>query len=194
MARAGLTKDRIVRKAAELANEVGLEKVTFKMLADSFHVQPPSLYNHIEGIEALQKEIMLFGWREMDEKMTQAALCVSGYDALEAICHAFYQYATDNPGVFNAMLWYNKFQDDEAQEATKKIFSMIYKDFSTLNIAKNICDHLIRTFRSFLEGFALLVNNRAFGNPVTIEKSFEISLQVLIAGTKTFEGKEDADE
>ena len=71
---------------------------------------------------------------------------------------------------------------------------MIYKDFSMLNIGKNNCDHLIRTFRSFLEGFALLVNNKAFGNPVTIEKSFEISLQVLIAGTKTFEGKEDADE
>ena len=194
MARAGLTKDRIVRKAAELANEVGFDKITLKLLADSLHVQPPSLYNHIEGIEALQKEIMLFGWKEMDEKMTEAALCVSGYDALEAICHAFYQYATENPGVFNAMLWYNKFQDDEAQEATKRIFSMIYKDFSMLNIGKNNCDHLIRTFRSFLEGFALLVNNKAFGNPVTIEKSFEISLQVLIAGTKTFEGKEDADE
>ena len=194
MARVGLTKDRIVRKAAELANEVGFDKITLKLLADSLHVQPPSLYNHIEGIVALQKEIMLFGWREMDEKMTQAALCVSGYDALEAICHAFYQYATENPGVFNAMLWYNKFQDDEAQEATKRIFSMIYKDFSMLNIGKNNCDHLIRTFRSFLEGFALLVNNKAFGNPVTIEKSFEISLQVLIAGTKTFEGKEDADE
>ncbi len=194
MARAGLTKDRIVRKAAELANEVGFDKITLKLLADSLHVQPPSLYNHIEGIDVLQKEIMLFGWREMDEKMTQAALCVSGYDALEAICHAFYQYATENPGVFNAMLWYNKFQDDEAQEATKRIFSMIYKDFSMLNIGKNNCDHLIRTFRSFLEGFALLVNNKAFGNPVTIEKSFEISLQVLIAGTKTFEGKEDADE
>ena len=54
MARAGLTKDRIVRKAAELANEVGFDKITLKLLADSLHVQPPSLYNHIEGIEALQ--------------------------------------------------------------------------------------------------------------------------------------------
>ena len=49
---------------------------------------------------------------------------------------------------------------------------------------------MIRTFRSFLEGFALLVNNRAFGNPVSIEESFHISLQVLIAGVKTLKNKE----
>lgn len=66
---------------------------------------------------------------------------------------------------------------------------MIYKTFTTLNISKENCDHLIRTFRSFLEGFALLVNNKAFGNPVSIEKSFDISLQVLITGIKTLKNK-----
>ena len=95
-----------------------------------------------------------------------------------------------NPGIFNTMLWYNKFQNDEAQNATKKLFSVIYKNLTMLNISKENCDHLIRTFRSFLEGFALLVNNRAFGNPVTIEESFHISLQVLIAGVKTLKNKE----
>ena len=87
------------------------------------------------------------------------------------------------------MLWYNKFQNDETHEATEKMFLMIYKTFTTLNISKENCDHLIRTFRSFLEGFALLVNNKAFGNPVSIEKSFDISLQVLITGIKTLKNK-----
>lgn len=59
-----------------------------------------------------------------------------------------------------------------------------------LNISMENSEHLIRTFRSFLEGFALLVNNNAFGNPISIEKSFDISLQVLITGIKTFKNKE----
>jgi len=190
VARVGLDKKIVIRKAAELANEIGFEKITLKLLAENLNVQPPSLYNHIKGIDDLQREIMLFGWKQVEAKMLEAAVCVSGYEALEAICRAFYEYATENPGIFNIMLWYNKFQNDEAQNATKKLFSVIYKNLTMLNISKENCDHLIRTFRSFLEGFALLVNNRAFGNPVSIEESFHISLQVLIAGVKTLKNKE----
>lgn len=69
------------------------------------------------------------------------------------------------------------------------MFSIIYKASTTLNISKENSEHLIRTYRGFLEGFALLVNNHVFGNPVSIEESFEISLRVLIAGTKAPEGK-----
>lgn len=59
MARAGLDKETVIRKAAELANEIGYDKITLKLLAEHLNVQPPSLYNHIKGIEELQKEIML---------------------------------------------------------------------------------------------------------------------------------------
>ena len=194
MPRVGLDKDFIVKKAAELANQIGIENISLKLLADNLGVQSPSLYNHIKGIDDLQKEIMLLGWRELEDKVIEAAVCVSGYDALEAICRAFYKYATENKGIFNAMLWYNQFQNDESQKATEKMFSMIYKIFSTLNISKENSNHLIRTFRGFLEGFALLVNHEAFGNPTSsVEKSFDIALQVLLAGAKTFENRTDSD-
>lgn len=35
MARAGLDKNIIVRKTAQIANEIGVENVTLKMLADN---------------------------------------------------------------------------------------------------------------------------------------------------------------
>ncbi len=134
---------------------------------------------------------MIYGWKQLEERVIEAAICVTGYDALEAMGRTFYKYATENPGIFNAMLWYNKFQSDEMQDATKRIFSVIYKIFSALNISQENCDHLIRTYRAFLEGYVLLVNNKAFGHPLSIENSFEISLQVLKAGTKILESKED---
>jgi hypothetical protein len=87
--------------------------------------------------------------------------------------------------------FHQRFTNDEMQDATKGFFSVIYKIFSTLNISQKNCDHLIRTYRAFLEGYVLLVNNKAFGHPLSIEDSFEISLQVLKAGTKTLERKED---
>ena len=61
--------------------------------------------------------------------MLEAAAGADGYAAWEAVCRAFYQYATENPGVFSAMLWYNKYQDKETQGVTEKLFS--------------ICNHII---------------------------------------------------
>ena len=101
------------------------------------------------------------------------------------------QRATENPGVFNAMLWYNKFENDETNNATKKLFSVVFKVFASLNISQEDSDHLMRTFRSFLEGFALLVNHNAFGNPISINDSFDLSLKVLMAGMKTLEIAKD---
>lgn len=191
MSRADIDKSVIINKAVELANEIGFEKVTLKLLASNLNIKPPSLYNHINGLEDLQKEVMLYGWKQLEERVIEAAIGVTGYDALEAMGRTFYKYATENSGVFDAMLWYNKFQSDEMQDATKRIFSVIYKIFSTLNISQENCDHLIRTYRAFLEGYILLVNNNAFGHPLSIEGSFEISLKVLKAGTKTLERKKD---
>lgn len=191
MSRADIAKSVIINKAVELANEIGFEKVTLKLLASNLNIKPPSLYNHINGLEDLQKEVMLYGWKQLEERVIEAAIGVTGYDALESMGRAFYKYSTENPGVFDAMLWYNKFQSDEMQDATKRIFSVIYKIFSTLNISQENCDHLIRTYRAFLEGYILLVNNNAFGHPLSIEDSFEISLKVLKAGTKTLERKDD---
>ena len=47
----------------------------------------------------------------------------------------------------------------------------------------------VRTLRGFLEGYVLLVNHRAFGHPLSIQKSFDFSLNILINGVKNMEGK-----
>ena len=43
MARAGLDKETVIRKAAELANEIGYDKITLKLLAEHLNVQPVPL-------------------------------------------------------------------------------------------------------------------------------------------------------
>lgn len=56
-----------------------------------------------------------------------------------------------------------------------------------VNCDDNI-NHIIRTLRSFLEGFSLLVNNNAFGNPISIKESFDLSLEIIMNGIKSLEG------
>ena len=191
MARAGLDKNLVIERAASLANEAGLENITLKLIADEFNVQTPSLYNHIKSLEDLKKGLMLYGWKQLEEKLLLAVVGVSGYDAMRAMCYAFYEYATENPGVFNAMLWYNKFQDEETLNATKRLFTVLFKIMGTLSIPDETINHLIRTFRGFLEGYTLLVNNGAFGNPISIRESFDLSVKVLMAGVRCLEAEQE---
>lgn len=187
MARAGLDKNMVIEKAAQLANEVGIDNITLKLIADEFGIQTPSLYNHIKSLDDIKRQIMLFGWRQMENKILLSVVGVSGYDALRIMCYTFYDYATSNPGIFNAMLWYNKYQDEEAQNATKQLFECLFRIMRTLNISDEKINHLIRTFRGFLEGYALLVNNGAFGNPLSVKESFELSVEVMLNGIKVLE-------
>ena len=168
---------------------MGIDQIQLKTLAESLSIQPPSLYNHIRGLDDLRRELMIYGWKQVEERMLEAVAGADGYAAWEAVCRAFYQYATENPGVFSAMLWYNKYQDKETQGVTEKLFSICSAITSSLNISEENCNHLIRTFRAFLEGFCLLVNNNAFGHSLSVEESFDLSLKVMIGGMKELEGK-----
>ena len=62
--------------------------------------------------------------------------------------------------------------------------------YIALNISDNNIEHIIRTLRGFLEGFVLLVNNNAFGNPISIKESFDLSLDIIFNGMKSLEGVE----
>lgn len=186
MRKKGIDTNKIVEKAAEIVNREGLEKLTLKEIASELEIKAPSIYNHVKGLEDIKYELMLYGWSQVEEKMLVAAEENSGngYVAIEKMCRAFFDYSKENKGVFDAMLWYNKFSDERTMQATKKLFEKVEDIMSELNLPYETVQHLIRTLRSFLEGFSLLVNQKSFGNPVSIEESFDLSIKVIIEGIK----------
>ena len=188
MSKNNISNELIIETSAKLSNKVGLDNLSLKMIAKELNIKSPSLYNHISSLNEIKERLMIYGWKGLEEKVIESAVGVAGYDALRNMCYAFYDYATNNKGVFTAMLWYNKFESDEKNNATTKLFSLIFKILKPLNISDNNIEHIIRTLRSFLEGFLLLVNNNAFGNPISIKESFSLSLEIIINGIKSLEG------
>lgn len=187
MARAGLNKERIIEFAAGKVNEVGIGNIRLRGLAAELGVQPASLYSHVENFDELKIGIMNYGWKQLTSRMMQDAAGVSGYDAIRVMCRSFYDYAVQNPGIFEVMLWYNKYTSEENHRSTDAMFTILYRIFESVHISREHTEHIIRTLRSFLQGFVMLVNNQAFGNPVSIEESFAMSVEILIAGIRTLE-------
>ena len=184
MSKNNISDELIITTSARLSNEVGLNNLSLKMIAEELNIKSPSLYNHISSLDDIKEKLMIYGWKELGEKATESAVGVAGYEALRNMCYAFYDYATNNKGVFTAMLWYNKFESEEKNEATTKLFSLLFRVLQPLNISDNNIEHIIRTLRGFLEGFVLLVNNNAFGNPISIKESFDLSLDIIFNGMK----------
>ena len=85
------------------------------------------------------------------------------------------------------MLWYNKYKSEELVQATRKVYTFFFAQTDKLHIDQVVANHLLRTYRAFLEGFLLLVVHDSFGNPISVNDSFELSLDVLISGIKQYE-------
>ncbi|CQR63300.1 TetR/AcrR family transcriptional regulator [Streptomyces leeuwenhoekii] len=102
MVRAGLTTERLVRAAAELADEVGFEQVTVSALARRFGVKVASLYSHLKNSQDLRTRIALLALEELADRAADALAGRAGKDALTALANVYRDYAREHPGRYTA--------------------------------------------------------------------------------------------
>lgn len=188
--RVGLDKNIILETAEKLADAKGVYGVTLKALAEELGVKPPSLYKHISGLDELNKELMLYGWRSLEKEISRVAIGKSKDDAIRAICYAFRDYVSAHPGVFEAMLWYNMYQSDEHLEATSGTVSILFQILDGYDIKDEQKVHIVRMLRGFLQGFSSVEIHGGYGNPMSIGDSFEFSVKIILNGIRNLQGGE----
>jgi AcrR family transcriptional regulator len=102
LARAGITVDRLVAAAAELADEVGFDKVSLSALARRFGVKDASLYSHVRNLQDLRMRLALLAGGEVIDRSAAAAAGRAGKEALAAFAGAYREYALTHPGRYAA--------------------------------------------------------------------------------------------
>lgn len=132
--KAGLNRTTIIEMAANIADERGIADVTLKVLAAELGVKPPSLYKHFNGgLDEINKELMLYGWRFLESKITKVAIGRTKDDAIMAICYAYRNFVAKHKGLFEAMQWYNMYQSEEHLQATQGMVSVFFKSLIPMN-------------------------------------------------------------
>ena len=94
MPRAGLTPDRVVAEAQDLADEVGLTRLTLAELAHRLGVRLPSLYKHVAGMEGLQREMAVRAKLELADVLGRSAVGRAGDDAVRSMAVSYREWAT----------------------------------------------------------------------------------------------------
>ena len=184
MPRAGLSADRVVAEAEALADEVGLDQLSLAALAARLGVQPPSLYKHIAGQDALQRTLGARAKAELADVMRDAAVGRSGPDAVRALAQAYRRWAIAHPGRYTATLAAPDPSDAEAVAESIRAVDVLRGALASYELTGDVEIDAIRSLRSALHGFVALEAAGGFGLPLDVDRSYARLVEMLLA---TFE-------
>ena len=92
-----LDADQVVVAAEQLVTERGWDGLTMAALATQLGVRAPSLYRHVESLDALRHAMRMRSLMELSDAVRTAVMGKSGIDGLHALTDAYRTYAKDHP-------------------------------------------------------------------------------------------------
>ncbi len=179
MPRAGLTTDRVVEEAETLADEG--EPITLAVLARRLGVQVPSLYKHVAGADALQRQVANRAKSELADVLARAAVGKAGPDAVAALAEAYRDWAMEHPGRYASTLRAPDANDPEDFAAAGRAIQVIFDALAAYGLTDDDVIDATRYLRSTLHGFVALVAAGAFALP-DLDRSFAQMVAVLQQG------------
>ncbi|MCY8724516.1 TetR/AcrR family transcriptional regulator [Bacillus inaquosorum] len=179
--RIGLNQKMIVDAAAEIADQEGLNSVTLAALSKKMNVRPPSLYNHVNGLQAIRTELAVNGLTKLFDQMAASVTEQKGDAALLSLAHAYVDFAVENPGYYEAALL--KIQDKRAEIVSDQIVQLVTNLLIENRYAcEKTAIHATRGLRSLLHGFTALIAKEAFEREEDILESLSFSILTFLSG------------
>ena len=179
MPRAGVTHDRIVAEAAILIDEVGLERLTLAAIAQRFGVTLPSLYKHVDGLDALKRDLAVHGLRELTAALSAAAVGRARSEALHAIADAYRDYAGTHPGLSAAAVRAPDADDAEHVAASEAAYVVLLAVLDGYGIAGEDAVDAVRSLRAVMHGFVTLEAAGGFGMPQSVDATYRRLIDAL---------------
>ncbi|MBK6011662.1 TetR-like C-terminal domain-containing protein [Streptomyces sp. MBT53] len=179
MPRAGLTADRVVAAAADLADEVGFENVSLSALARGFGVKDASLYSHVRNLQDLRTRVAFLAGGELVDRIAVAVEGRSGRDALAAFADAYRAYALAHPGRYAA----TQIRIDQslvaASPALRRTADITYGLLRAYGLEEPDLTDAVRLLRSTFHGYCALESGGGFGAPRDVRRSWERVVDAL---------------
>ena len=182
----------MVDAAAELVDEEGLDGVTLGQLASRLGIRTPSLYNHVEGLGGLRRELALLGLRELGRRIGRAAMGKTTDEATFALASAYRDFVKERPGLYAATVRSSRLaypEDPDFEAAEAEAFEAVLAVLASYGLRGEEALHAARGLRSLVHGFATLEVARGFGIPLDLDESFDRLLRAYVAGLRDREGE-----
>lgn len=180
--RRGLTISNIIHTASNIADDQGLKQLSIGALAEKLKIKPPSLYNHVRGLDELHDLLAVYGCQKLLEKLEESILEVSKEDAVKQFSYAYVTFAKEHPGLYEATSRAAEEENVELKQAQEQIVLVILRVLEAFDLENEHAIHVIRMLRSMLHGFVTLEQEQGFGLPYDLDQTLDVMIGTFLKG------------
>ena len=175
----GLTMERIAETAMHLVCEKGYNKFSMRELAQELHCKAASLYNHIESIDDINRQVGLMASEKMDAALEAATAGKTRDEALIALAHAYRDFVRDENELYQAIMGMPSLKMADTLAVGRDSLRVVRSVIAQYNISRAAAVNFSRSFRAALHGFA---SYEVAGYYTAPEATAENSFDFLVAG------------
>ncbi|GIG89992.1 TetR/AcrR family transcriptional regulator [Plantactinospora endophytica] len=179
MPRRGLTSERVSAAAAELADEVGLSRLTVAAVARHFGVSDAALYAHVRSRDALIEQVAVRAAATFADRLGLAVAGRSGRRALVGFADAYRAFAVAHPGQYAATQLPLPPEIGTASAGHLRMIELSYAMLRGYGLDEPGRTDALRFVRSTFHGFATLETVDGFGHPRDLDASWRSLLDAV---------------
>jgi len=168
-----LTNALLLDAAVEAVEENGLNELSMQDLASRLGVKPPSLYNHISGLNDVRRQLTKEVLHRMEDAIRDSAVGRSGENALREMALAYRRSAKTHPELYRAFASSRQPRDPEIEAGVQSLLAVLSRVLEGYGLDPEKEVNFIRIFHSGIHGFVSLETAGFFGGDLPADESFD---------------------
>lgn len=175
-------KASVVALAGDLADREGLETLTLTRLAEAMGVRPPSLFNHVDSLAGLVRDLALAATEALATDIEAALLPGNPGASLARFMDAYRRFVLEHPGRYATLLRIPRaqaFADPGLAAAEERILGAALEVASGFGLGGDDALHAVRSWRALAHGFSELERQGGFGLPLDLDDSYRRAVRAL---------------
>ncbi|AEF82059.1 TetR/AcrR family transcriptional regulator [Leadbettera azotonutricia] len=152
----GLNKETILSAALLITESEGFENLSLQNLAAALEVKPPSLYNHVAGLDDIRVQVAQSALEQMEKSIRDRVVGRSHEKAIREIAAAYRDFARKHPQLYKVLSIIARIDDGELRETAHSLQNTFRRILEPYRLIPRDETHFIRFMRSSLHGFVSL--------------------------------------
>lgn len=177
-----ISREMVIETACNIADEKGLHNVSLKVVAEKLGIRTPSLYNHIEGLDELLREVAHQGMRTMNERMMQAAVGRAGDEAIRCIAVEYLNFMIEHPGIYETIQWGTWNGTEKTAELFAEYTKLLGRIVRSCGCREEKTDEIVKLLSGILHGFTTLQLKNAFLEPDKTRNALCTAIDTVLLG------------
>jgi AcrR family transcriptional regulator len=177
-----LSPAAVVDVALAVVDEVGLEALTLAQVAQRAGVATPSLYKHVDGLQALRRAVRLRVLAELTDETRRQVTGRSGDVAVRAMANAYRDYTRRHPNRYALVETAASASDTQLYAAAEELVQVIFAVLRGYGLDGDELVHATRSLRALVGGFVRLESSGGFGRPQGVDQTFAYLVDLYLGG------------